>query len=298
MNHLSDLSFFDQLIRAGSLTRTAQQLGVTTAAISKRLSLLEQRLGIRLLERTTRRMVPTAEGWIYLEEGRRILAEVTSLEETISQHQEYPRGLLRILVGFGFGRTVIAPLIPKFLAAYPEVEVQLTLTDKPIRLSDNEVDVAIRFGQITDGRIVAKKLATNRRLLCASPSYLKQFAPPKTPQMLLQHQCIDIRERDETFGVWKLSHADQTVHIKIHGNTSTNDGETAVAWATQGMGIVLRSHWHIAPMLRSNQLVHILPEWEQSDADIYAIYPAKKYTPAKISAWISFLSEQLSSHAF
>ena len=289
MNPISDVAFFVAVVKFGTLSAAAQELGVSTAAVSRRLAALEARLGIRLLNRSTRRASLTQEGELYLEEGRRILGELDELEQKVSGGQAVPRGLLRVNAGFGFGRQFIAPAIADFVARHTEVEVQLQLTDRPMQLGQEGIEVCIRFGEVPDARITSRMLASNRRLLVATPAYLKRHGEPASPAALRQHRCIVIRERDEAYGNWQLQrgHAHETV--KVGGGVSTNDGEVALNWALKGMGILMRSEWHVAPYLRSGRLRQVLADWQSPAADIHAVYPMKKNLSAKVRAFVDFL---------
>jgi transcriptional regulator, LysR family len=178
MNPVSELAFFTQLIRVGSLAGTARELNLTPPAVSKRLAQLEQRLGVRLLNRTTRSISLTAEGETYLVNAKRILGEIEEMERQVSSSRAEPKGLLRVNAPLGFGRTHVGPAVSSFAKRYPEVEVQLHLTDRPIALPNDAIDVAIRFGELPDSRLIARKIAANRRRLCASPGYLEAQVPP------------------------------------------------------------------------------------------------------------------------
>lgn len=290
MNAIADMAFFVTLAQARNLSAAAQELGLSTAAVSRRLAALESRLGVRLLNRTTRRAALTHEGELYLEEGRRLLADVDELEQRVAGGRAVPRGLLRVNAGFGFGRHFIAPAVAEFIARHPEVEVQLQLTDRPLQLVEDGIDVCIRFGEVPDARVTSRCLAPNRRLLVATPGYLQRHGVPDSPQALRQHRCIFIRERDEVFGQWTLQHGNQRASVKVPSPVSTNDGEVALAWALKGLGILQRSEWHVAPYLRSGRLRAVLPEWRSPSADIHAVYPARKNLSAKVVAFVEHLS--------
>lgn len=296
MNTLSDIAFFAQVAQTRNLSAAAQALGVTTAAVSRRLSALEGRLGIRLLNRTTRRAALTEEGALYLEEGLRLLTELEELEQRVAGRQGQPRGLLRVNAGFGFGRHFIGPAIAGFVKKFPGVEVQLQLTDRPLQLSEDGMDVCVRFGPPPDARVTSRKLASNRRLLVASPTYLREHGLPAQPQDLRTHRCIFIRERDEVQGQWQLqqvhAHDKRPIAVKVGVAVTTNDGEVALDWALQGLGILQRSEWHVAPYLRSGRLQAVLPEWEHPGADIHVVYPARKNLSAKVVAFVDHLSER------
>ncbi len=267
----ADLGFFSALASAGSLSAAARELGVTTPAVSKRLALMESRLGVVLVTRTTRRMGLTPEGELYLEHARRILAEIDGMAEVLGAGKAVPKGLLRVNATLGFGRSHVAPMLSKFVRKYPEVEVQLQLSVNPPPMTDDAYDVCIRFGAPPASRAVARRLAANRRLLCASPAYLTKFGVPKAPGELVRHNCIGIRQGEEAYGVWRLASGrgakTETVTVKTRGNLTTNDGEIAVNWALDGHGILMRAEWDIGRYLSKGRLVQVLPRFPTPDAD-------------------------------
>jgi DNA-binding transcriptional LysR family regulator len=287
-----DLGFFSTLSSAGSLSAAARELGVTTPAVSKRLAAMEARLGIALVVRTTRRMSLTPEGEIYLEHARRILSEIQDMEELLGLSKATPKGLLRVNATLGFGRSHVAPLISRFARKYPQVEVQLQLSVNPPPLTEDLFDVCIRFGEPPEARVVARRVAPNRRLLVASPAYLARHGTPKVPHDLTQHNCIGIRQGEEAYGVWRLTsgrgrHA-VTESVKTRGTLTTNDGEIAVSWALDGHGILMRAEWDIARYLRSGRLVQVLPQYCTPDADIYAVYPQRHQHAVRVRAFVDF----------
>lgn len=291
MSPTSELSFFVQLIKSGSLAATARELNLTPPAVSKRLARLEQRLGVRLLNRTTRSISLTAEGELYLINAQRILGEIEEMERQVSSSRAEPKGLLRLNAPLGFGRTHISVAISSFVKRYPDVTIQLHLTDRPMNLPDDSIDVAIRFGELPDSRLIARKIAVNRRRLCAAPAYLKAFGCPQTPEDLARHNCIVLRQNDSAFGIWRLSQGKRTESIKVGGNLSTNDGEVALNWALDGHGILLRAEWNLAAHLRSGELVEVLADYQAPPADIYAVYLERLNLSAKVSVFIEHLRE-------
>lgn len=296
MDSFSDLHFFALLMKLGSLAAAAQQLGLTPPAVSKRLAALEARLGVRLLHRTTRRISLTPEGETYLSEGARVLAELDALERRVAGAKAVPRGLLKLSATLGFGRRHVAPAVSKFMRLHPEVEVQLELSDRPVNLVEQGIDVAIRFGALPDARLTAVKLAPNGRVLCASPAYLRRAGEPATPRALQQHSCIVIRESDETFGSWHLQSGTRQETVKVRGPASTNDGECALGWALDGHGILQRSMWDAAPYLRSGRLRRVLPDWQPPAADVMLVFPTKAHLSAKTRALVDHFSAVFKPH--
>src|SRR5471030_917620 len=297
----SDLSFFSTLAASGSLSATARELGLTAAAVSKHLTQMESRAGVALINRTTRRMMLTPEGELYLEHARRILDEIDELSELLGTAKKSPKGLLRVNATLGFGRSHVAPAISRFVANYPQVSVQLQLSVTPPPLTDDTFDVCIRFGEPPDTRVVARRLADNRRLLCAAPAYIASRGMPVTPHDLTRHNCIGIRQGDEAYGVWRLSSGRgstrRTDTVKIRGNLTTNDGEIAVKWALDGHGILMRAEWDIAEYLRDGRLIHVLPAYRTPDADIYAVVPQHLQTTSRVKSFVDFLILALRTEA-
>lgn len=289
----SEMAFFSLLVRAGSFSAAAREQGVTTPAVSKRLAQMEARLGVQLLHRTTRRIGLTPEGDIYLAHARRILADIDDMEQLLSSSLAAPKGLLRVNATLGFGRSHIAPLISDFARRYPEVQVQLQLTVNPPPLSEDAFDVCIRFGEPPDARVIARRIAANRRLLCAAPAYLARHGTPQVPNDLTQHNCIGIRQGDEAYGIWRLTSGKRTETVKVRGSLSTNDGEIAVNWALAGHGILMRAEWDIAKYLRSGRLRQVLENWQTPAADIHAVYPQRLQTAARVRAFVDFVVAEL-----
>lgn len=289
MDGFSDLAFFAMLSKQGSMRGAAQQLGVTGPAVSKRLAGLEARLGARLMHRTTRRMSLTPEGERYLVEGGRLLTELGALERAIGGVAAVPQGLIRVNASFGFGRKHIAPALGVFARRFPEVEVQLHLSDRPANLIEDNFDVVIRLGDMPDSRWTARVLARNRRVLCASALYLKEAGEPSTPQELARHACLFIREGDEAFGTWHLRNGSQTETVKVRGPLSANDGESASAWAMAGHGILMRSEWEVGVLIREGLLKVVLPEWRLPPADVYVQFHGGAHLPAKTKALVDHL---------
>ncbi|CAN5604401.1 LysR family transcriptional regulator [soil metagenome] len=292
MDPFSDLAFFTLLMKQGNLAATAQEMGVTPPSVSKRLAALEARLGVRLLHRTTRRISLTPEGEMYLVEGARVLAELDALERTVAGAKAEPRGLVKVSASLGFGRRHVAPMLSKFARSYPDVEIQLHLADRAPNLVEQGFDVAIRFGELPDARLTARKLAENRRLLCAAPSYLRRAGEPAAPRDLQKHQCIFLRESDDPFGTWHLRSGSRQETVKVRGPLSSNDGDCAMSWALDGHGILMRSEWDAAPYLRSGRLRPVLESWTLPPADIYLVFPTKAHLSAKTRVFVDFMLEQ------
>ncbi|ABM58917.1 LysR substrate-binding domain-containing protein [Verminephrobacter eiseniae] len=293
----ADFGFFSTLATAGSLSAAARELGITTPAVSKHLASMESRMGVTLVNRTTRRMSLTPEGEVYLEHARRILSDIDGLEQLIHGATTSARGLLRVNATPGFGRSHIAPLVSKFIFGHPGVEVQLQLSVNPPPLTEDSFDVCIRFGSPPDARVIARHIAPNRRLLCASPVYIAKHGLPEVPRDLTRHNCIGIRQGDEAYGVWRLTSGcgrfSTTEVVKTRGNLTTNDGEIAVNWALDGHGILMRAEWDIERYLKSGRLVQVLPQCHTPDANIHAVYPKRHQNAGRVRAFVEFITRSL-----
>lgn len=290
----ADLGFFSTLISSGSLGAAARELGVTTAAVSKHLAQMESRLGLVLVNRTTRRMSLTHEGEIYLDHARRILGEIDDLEHMLWGSTKAPQGLLRVNATLGFGRSHIAPLIAEYVKQFPQVDIQLQLSVNPPPITDDAYDVCFRFGHPPDSRSIARLIAPNKRILVASPTYIKEYGEPKSPSELIKHNCIGIRQGDEGYGLWRFSSGkgksknEFTDSAKVRGNLTTNDGGIAVNWALDGRGIVLRAEWDVTQHLKSGRLIQVMKNFETPDADIYAVYAERHKTSVRVKTLIDF----------
>ncbi|MEA2119975.1 LysR family transcriptional regulator [Halovibrio sp. HP20-50] len=299
MAHLDDLAFFQHLARAGSLTATARELGLSLSAVSKRLKQLEARLGVELAARTTRRLTLTAEGERYLARGALILDELDELENSLGEGVDQAlSGRLRVNATFGFGRRHIAPLLSRFCADHPEVEGWLELTNFPLNLSDHGFDIGIRVGEPPESRLVARRILANRRVLCAAPVYIAQAPIIKVPADLQQHACLVIRENDSDFPLWRFEQNDQPgkmQSVKVSGRLASNDGEVITRLALDGHGVMLRSWWDVNEHLASGALVELLPGWQSVRADFYAVFEQRRHVPARLRAFVDYVQREMAS---
>lgn len=289
----TDLSFFVLLARRESFSNTARDLGLSPSAVSRRLARLEDRLGVRLLNRTTRRVSLTGEGEAYYGEAIRLLGEIEALEHSLSSARNTPSGLLRMNATLGFSRTYLARAIKEFRESYPAVEVQLVLTEAPLNLVEEGLDLGIRIGTPPISRMVMRLIQRNRRFLCAAPSYLERHGAPRTITDLQRYNCIVLRQDYEAYDVWRFDDiGTDAPSAKVSGNLSTNDGEIALGWVLDGQGIMLRSEWDIAHHVRSGRLRVLLPACRQT-ANISAIYPERHNLSAKVRVFVDHLAVRI-----
>ena len=293
----SELEFIVLLARLGSLSAAARALDLTPPAATKRLTQLEARLKVRLVNRTTRSLSLTSEGETYVAHATRILASIAEMEEAVAGSKAAPRGLLRINATLGFGRTVIAPIVSAFSRRYPDVDVQMEVTDRPVDLVERGVDLAIRFGALPDKRVVARRVMSNRRMLCASPRYLEQHGAPQLLADLARHRCILHRQNDDAYGIWRFTKGAQSEAVKVQGALASNDGDIVLGWALDGHGILVRSEWDLARYVESGRLRVVLPDWQLPSADLFVTYPNRRNQAARTRVFIDFLVEHLQAPA-
>ncbi len=294
MSSTDDLRFFTLVARLGSLTAVAREMGLTLPAVSKRLTLLEQRLGVQLVLRTTRRLAFTLEGERYVEGARPIITQIAELESAVSNSQALLTGRLNLNASFGFGRRFITPLISSFHRLHPNLDIDLQLTSQPLNFLDNSVDIDLRVGEPPDSRLVAIKLMSNSRVVCAAPAYLEKYGAPNTVTCLAHHNCIVLRQYESDYSLWRFTKDGKEYVQKVNGDLSSNDGETVVHYARDGQGIILRSRWDIKKDLEQGDLIPLLTDYQAPAADIYAVYTYRKHLPARISAFIHYLKQHLS----
>lgn len=286
-----DLRFFVTLAASNSLAAAARALNVTPPAVTQRLQHMEQRLGLRLVDRSGRRMVLTDEGNHLADRGRRILDEIAELGETIAARRAVVTGHLRVVAPLGFGRRYVAPAAARFRTLHPEVTLSLMLFDRPAQLAEDAWDLMLYVGKLRDSALVTQSLAPNERFLCAAPEYLAQAGTPTQPNDLLKHQCIALRENDEDVTMWRFTPArrGKPVGVRIEPTLSSNDGEVIRAWALAGAGVIMRSEWDVAEDLHAGRLVRVLRDWELPPANIVALLSARHGRSARTARFLEYL---------
>lgn len=292
MGRLDDITLFLHVLDRGSISAAARSLDISVAVASARLQGLERDLGVRLLHRTTRKLRPTAEGILLAQQGRALVEDLVALTEELRTASRGISGALRLTMSSTFGRLYISPLLPEFLARYPAVKINVDLNDQLRDLASADVDLAIRIGTLEDSNLVARKLANNRRVLCASPDYLRKSGSPATPSDLESHECLIL---DDTLGkrnLWRLNDAEKNEHIvRVHGRIESNQGELLREAALAGLGISMHSTWHIWEDLNSGRLQIVLPNYPIADTGVYAVFPQRRLVPARVKAFVDFLLE-------
>ncbi|CAN0619961.1 LysR family transcriptional regulator [Burkholderia multivorans] len=291
IDDLPALETFARIVSAGSLSAAARELDLSLSVVSKRLAHLESRLGVRLLHRTTRKQTLTDEGAQFHAQVLRILAEIDQTEALMRDRRGTVSGLLRVTAPGEFGRLRLAPLVAEFQRQHPQVTVQLMLTDLVVDLLAHEIDVAVRIGSLADSGMIARELAPNRRVLCASPAYIGEHGAPAHPGELCRHRCIVTGEQARAG--WRFNGEGGTVEVEVTAALLTNDGGAARTLALSGAGIALKSIWDVGPDLDAGRLVLVLPAYAAPAAPLHAVYPGGRHLALRVRAFVDFVRERL-----
>lgn len=288
MGQFRQISTFVDVVAKGSLSAAARAEGIAPAMIGRRLDALEQRLGVKLLQRTTRKLALTNEGAAFLEDCQRILGELADAEAAVAERSIRASGHLLVSAPAGFGRQHVAPLLPSFLAEHRDVTLALNLNDRVVDLIGEGVDVAIRIASLADSNLVSVKLADNQRILVGSPAYLKRCGTPHTLADLVKHNCLAISSEGSQRG-WTFREHGKNVTLKVTGNMMCNDGEVLHDWALAGKGLAWRSMWEVGAEIESGKLVTVLDQYAAPGNDIYAVFAQRRHLPLRIRAFVDFL---------
>lgn len=298
MDRLKQIESFVAVATKGSLTAAAQAEGVAPAMIGRRIDALEERLGVKLLVRTTRRITLTHEGSAFLESSQRVLADLANAEASVSAGGVKASGHLRITAPAGFGRRHVAPLVPQFIAQHPDVSLSLNLSDRVVDIVNEGFDCAIRVGDLPDSSLVSVRLADNRRQCVAAPSYVQRAGVPATPAELARHECLTLSsEASQTRG-WAFSVDGEVVHLRPAGRLDCSDGQVLHEWCLAGLGIAWRSTWEVARDLQEGHLVAVLEDFAAPANGVYAVFPQRRHLPLRVRLWIDFVKHLYGDPAY
>lgn len=292
MDNISAIPVFVAVIEHGGFSPAARYLGISKAAVSKRITQLEDQLGVKLLHRTTRKLSLTEAGERFFEHATIANRAAKNATDAVSELQGDPQGLLRIACSMSFGRLHISPLIPEFLKLYPKISIDLVMDDKIVDLIAGGFDLSIRGGELTDSSLVARRLAPLNSVLCASPHYLNEFGTPSALEELTQHNCLsfsysrDVKE-------WRFIKEGKTVNIEVSGNFQVNNSEALREAIVQGIGIGRLPTFVAGPDLSNGTLVQLFPEYQMAQLGIFAVFPERQYMPAKVRAFLDFAIDYL-----
>jgi DNA-binding transcriptional LysR family regulator len=291
----TEMAAFVRAVELGGFSVAARDLGLTPSAISKLVTRLEERLGVRLLNRTTRRIALTPEGEAYFHRSQRILAEITEAEDEVARFRAQPKGLLRINVGTAFGMHQLAPALPEFLVRHPEVQVELTITDRLVDLIEEGADLGIRLGALADSSLVARKICDVERVVCASPDYLRKNGVPRKPEDLLKHNCLSVAYAP-SLRRWPFESRDGVRHVEVSGNAGSSSADALLQLALLGVGVIRLSDVIVGEPIRAGRLVPLLENVHHSEPlPLHAVYPQGRHRSPRLAAMIDFLVERFSS---
>jgi DNA-binding transcriptional LysR family regulator len=289
MDRIGEMTAFVRAVETGGFSAAARDLGLTPSALSKLVTRLEDRLGARLLQRTTRRLQLTAEGEAFYARARPILIAMNEAEAEITEAGTRPRGRLRLHCGSAFGMHQLAPAIPRFQALYPEVEIDITISDEMLDAVEERFDLALRIGPLDESSMVARRICNLERLICAAPSYLEQHGVPRTPDDLQHHNCLWITSLP-ALRRWPFDTDDGTRVVNIDGNVTANNAETVLQLAVAGVGITRLTDVVVGDAIRSGELVSLLTDWNHVEpVPLFATYPSGRNLSPKVRAMVDFL---------
>ncbi len=289
MDKLKQIESFVAVIAKGSLTAAASAEGVAPAVIGRRIDALEERLGVKLLLRTTRRLTLTHEGSAFLEDCQRLLADLANAEASVSAGGVKASGHLRITAPAGFGRRHVAPLIPEFAELHPEVSLSLNLSDRVVDIVNEGFDCAVRVGDLPDSSLVSVRLADNRRLCVAAPAYLQRAGTPRHPSELHRHQCLTLSSDASQARGWAFTIDGAATHLRLSGRLDCSDGQVLHEWCLAGLGLAWRSTWEVEAQIASGQLISVLNDFAAPPNGIYAVFAQRKHLPLRVRLWVDHL---------
>ncbi len=292
MIRVDDREVFFKVVEANGFGAAARRLETTPASVSRRVKSLEQRLGVRLLQRTTRKLSLTEAGERYFLEGRRLLRELDGLEQALTASAHEPEGELRIVAPMSFGQRRLAPLVARFARLHPKLRISLLLEDRETDLIDEAADLAIRIGYPADSSMIARAIAPVPRYACASPEYLERRGCPQSPEDLLHHDCLHynlISEREE----WTFLGDNGEQTLAIQGIFCSNNGDVLAQAAMRGLGITLLPDFIVEQSLRDGRLVKVLEDYERAPLTLFALYPSRQHVPAKTRGLLEYLLDHL-----
>ena len=309
MNKLEDIDLFVRVVNSKGLAAAGREVNLSPASMTARINRLEKHYGVKLLNRTTRRVTLTDEGRTFYEDCLRILNDIEQAEDTLIKGRNFLSGQLNITSPSDIGRQHVSELITQFVQEHPKISINLHLSDEVENLIEHNFDLGIRYGLLDDSRMISRKLNNhsrthNARVLCASPCYIEKHGIPKTPEELSQHQCLTILSKGEAVNRWHFKNASQQQIITIKPSLSSNDGAQIRHWALSGNGIALKSYWDIKNDLASNKLVEVLAEYSKDmdidgvkgSADLHLVYPSRDYLPERTKVFIDRLINHFQSY--
>lgn len=297
MYQINDMAIFVRVVERQGLTAAGQELRLTAAVVSSRIAKLEERLGVRLLNRTTRSVSMTEEGRVYYDYCQRILEEMQNAEQALEEMKRSPAGPLRISVSVAFGRNYIAPLVPEFLEQHEKIQLRLQVTDRVVDVVDEEVDIALRKGILPASTLIMRRLVPDLRIVCAAPEYFEKYGVPQTPKDLKNHNCLLLRFPGSLRFTWRFEDsAGEHSNLRLVGSMEADSSDVLIDWALAGKGLIMKSIWDIAPYLESGQLQGVLADYWPRNLEISALMPPRRPQPPQTRAFLDFLIAKFADH--
>ncbi len=293
MDKLAEMLIFSEVVRQGSFSAAARRLDLSPSAVSKQIGRLEDRLGARLFNRTTRKLSLTEGGESFYARCQSILEEIDEAESAVAEMGGLPQGTLRVSSTAGFGKLQIVPVVPEFLDRYPNIRVELEITDRAVDIVEESIDVAIRLGELSDSSLVARKLGESRRIICASPAYLERNGQPRTPEDLARHNCLTL-SNNTPFNEWTFETEEGRRVVQVSGNFETNLSDSLLQAVLAGTGIARLSAFMVGPYIKAGQLVPMLDDCNREMQIVHVVYPHRRHLPPKTRAFVDFLAEKFS----
>ena len=301
MDTIAGMRLFTEVVDGGSFSAAARQMGMAPSSVARGIGALEDELGVRLLNRTTRKLSLTEAGRLFHERSKRILVEVDDARLSVTQLETEPRGTLRLSMPVVFGRLHLAPALPAFLQSYPGVAIDLTLTDAFVDLVEEGVDLAIRIGELEDSSLIARRLARNKRVICASPTYLERAGRPTAPDALTAHNCL-VYKRQSNRATWRLRAREQTYEVEVQGSFWANNADALHSAALAGLGLAILPTWIVGADVRRGALEVLFADYQVSpgalDTSIYAVFPYTRHLSPKVRALVDFLVKRFSPRPY
>lgn len=292
-NEISDLRLFTRIVSAGSLSETARRIHSSLPAVSRRLAAMEERLGVRLIDRGPRRFTLTEEGGLLHERALTILRDLDAAEAEATEGAKHPRGYLRVGVPLEIGRRQLAPLVAEFTTVYPGITIELMLTDSRLDILEEEIDLGIHVDQPRDGNVVSRVLLSGSRIIVASPEYLARHPAPARPLDLLNHDCALLVRGRHIFDHWVFKEEGRVREIQVHGTLLTNNSEVMHEWALAGRAITIKASWDVEDDIRSGRLVQLLKPFQCDVLNLYATYATRSHLPPRMRLFIDFVAQAL-----
>ena len=293
-DEISDLRLFTRIVAAGSLSETARRIHSSLPAVSRRLAAMEERLGVRLIDRGSRRFTLTEEGGVLHERALTILRDLDAAEAEATAHAKHPRGRLRVGVPLEIGRRRVAPLVAEFTARYPGISIELVLSDSRVDILEEELDIGIQVDAPQDGNLISRVLLYSSRVIVASPEYLARHPAPARPIDLLDHDCARLVRGRRVFDNWMFKEDGRVREIQVQGTLLTNNSEVMHEWALAGRAVTIKALWDVEDDIQAGRLVQLLKPFQCDELNLYAMYATRTHLPPRMRLFIDFLVQELS----